>query len=142
MIALGLVCRFLIEMASKCLVLTRFQKHRQVDFLGFNESMVSRAIICHSKIVWVMEQKERSTYQRGTFFFSITFSITTIIIIFVIIIIISIIIIIIIIILFRVFAKVAGAIRESALVFSMAKSFASLAKQSPVSRPFGHVAEY
>ena len=138
MIALGLVCRHLIEMASKCLVLTRFQKHRQVDFLGFNESMVSRAIICHSKIVWVMEQKERSTYQRGTFFFSITFSITAIIIIFVIIIII----IIIIIILFRVLAKVAGAIRESALVFSMAKSFASLAEQSPVSRPFGHVAEY
>ena len=138
MIALGLVCRHLIEMASNCLVLTRFQKHRQVDFLVFNESMVSRAIICHSKIVWVMEQKERSTYQRDTFFFSITFSITTIIIIFVIIIII----IIIIIILFRVLAKVAGAIRESALVFSMAKIFASLAKQSPVSRPFGHVAEY
>ena len=91
-----------------------------------------------------MEQKERSTYQRDTFFFSITFSITTIIIIFVIIIIIIIIITIIIniIILFRVLAKVAGAIRESALVFSMAKIFASLAKQSPVSRPFGHVAEY
>ena len=93
-----------------------------------------------------MEQKERSTYQRDTFFFSITFSITTIIIIFVIITIIIIIIIITIIIniiiLFRVLAKVAGAIRESALVFSMAKIFASLAKQSPVSRPFGHVAEY
>ena len=94
-----------------------------------------------------MEQKERSTYQRDTFFFSITFSITTIIIIFVIITIIIIIIIIItiiinIIILFRVLAKVAGAIRESPLVFSMAKSFASLVEQSPFSRPFGHVAEY
>ena len=89
-----------------------------------------------------MEQKKRSTYQRGTFFFSvITFSSSSTIIIIVVIIII-IIIIIIIFFLFRVLAKVAGAILESALVFSMAKIFASLAKQSPVSRPFGHVAEY
>ena len=87
-----------------------------------------------------MEQKKRSTYQRGTFFFSvITFSSSS-----------TIIIVVIIIIflffffnfLFRVLAKVAGAILESALVFSMAIIFASLAKQSPVSRPFGHVAEY
>ena len=87
-----------------------------------------------------MEQKKRSTYQRGTFFFSvITFSSSS-----------TIIIVVIIIIyfffffnfLFRVLAKVAGAILESALVFSMAIIFASLAKQSPVSRPFGYVAEY
>ena len=91
-----------------------------------------------------MEQKKRSTYQRGTFFFSvITFSSSsTIIIIVVIIIIIILFIYLFIFFLFRVLAKVAGAIRESALAFSMAKSFASLAKQSPVSRPFGHVAEY
>ena len=89
-----------------------------------------------------MEQKKRSTYQRGTFFFSvITFSSSSTIIIVVIIIIIfffffffNF--------LFRVLAKVAGAILESALVSSMAIIFASLAKQSPVSRPFGHVAEY
>ena len=87
-----------------------------------------------------MEQKKRSTYQRGTFFFSvITFSSSS-----------TIIIVVIIIVffffffnfLFRVLAKVAGAILESALVFSMAIIFASLAKQSPVSRPFGYVAEY
>lgn len=87
-----------------------------------------------------MEQKKRSTYQRGTFFFSvITFSSSSTIIIVVIIIII---IFFFFNFLFRVLAKVAGAILESALVFSMAIIFASLAKQSPVSRPFGHVAEY
>ena len=87
-----------------------------------------------------MEQKKRSTYQRGTFFFSvITFSSSSTIIIVVIIIIIFFFFFNF---LFRVLAKVAGAILESALVFSMAIIFASLAKQSPVSRPFGHVAEY
>ena len=87
-----------------------------------------------------MEQKKRSTYQRGTFFFSvITFSSSSTIIIVVIIIII---IFFFFNFLFRVLAKVAGAILESALVFSMAIIFASLAKQSPVSRPFGYVAEY
>ena len=88
-----------------------------------------------------MEQKKRSTYQRGTFFFSvITFSSSSTIIIVVIIIIIFFFFFFNF--LFRVLAKVAGAILESALVFSMAIIFASLAKQSPVSRPFGHVAEY
>ena len=87
-----------------------------------------------------MEQKKRSTYQRGTFFFSvITFSSSSTIIIVVIIIIIFFFFFNF---LFRVLAKVAGAILESALVFSMAIIFASLAKQSPVSRPFGYVAEY
>ena len=88
-----------------------------------------------------MEQKKRSTYQRGTFFFSvITFSSSSTIIIVVIIIIIFFFFFFNF--LFRVLAKVAGAILESALVSSMAIIFASLAKQSPVSRPFGYVAEY